>query len=539
MVISYHDSGPFANGFATTRYSFYGQHGTPDVHIDGIIDVLGGIHSGTMYPTYRQAFDTRKLIPSTLDIGMSVSYDSVSRQGHLGIVLRNPTDNSVTGQLQVVLGERSIYYPWQGIDSLYTVERSMLPDASGESVTIPSHDSLVKTRDFTVDPAWAATHCDLIAFVQNNSTKEMIQAARTAVIPAPAIGYLKYEPVLPLPDSDVTFSVHLTNIGTGDATNVHATLTTADSFLTVLSGAADYGAIPRNGDGAPLSAFRIHVSHSCPDPHLAILNLSISSDNGYASVSSFPLNITATPGFSDDMENSDNGWTSYGTSDNWHRTDHRSHWGTHSWYCGVEGSWQYTNENDASLVTPFFTMGDSDRIAFYQWRASEATFDFCMVEIGNGSDFWQMLGNYSGASSDWELMNFPLPDWSHQTAQVRFRFLSDYNGTDEGWYVDDFAGGNLLGVGDQPKHVTRASRLEVEHNPISEHALLNYSVPVGKTAALAVFDAGGRRVATLAEGLTGSGHVRWNASDAVRSGMYFATLRVGSEMTTVRVTVVK
>jgi hypothetical protein len=458
------------------------------------------------------------------------------------MVLRNPGGTAVTGQLQVALLERNIAYAWQGLDSVYTVERAMLPDAAGEAVTIPAGDSLVKTRDFSIDAAWDAHKCDLVVFVQNNSTKEVFQAMRETVMPAPGIAFLKYDPVLPLPNSDVSLRVYLRNVGTGGSENVSATLTTADPYVEISTGTAGYGAIPRSGDGQPQSDFQIHVAANCPDPHLATMDLAIAAD-GYAATSSFPLNITSVTGFSDGMENGDNGWSHAGTNDNWHQSTHQSHAGTHAWYSGSEGSRQYTGENDARLVTPFFTMGDSDRIAFYQWFATEPFFDYCMIEVSNGSQFWQLLGNYNGSSSGWQLVEYPTPELGSQTVQVRFRFLSDYDIAAEGWYVDDFAGGSVMSVSDSRHPVAGHFGLTAGRNPVADRAELSYQVPAGKTGSLTIFDATGRLVARLGDALQGPGRLNWQLSDgdsrAVQSGLYFACLHAGSDQTVTKVVVAR
>ncbi len=58
------------------------------------------------------------------------------------------------------------------------------------------------------------------------------------------------------------------------------------------------------------------------------------------------------PCFVDNIEFDQDGWTHSGSSDNWHITTHKSNSPTHSWYSGVEDTWQYTNLNDASLISP-------------------------------------------------------------------------------------------------------------------------------------------------------------------------------------------
>jgi len=528
-VIAYHVSGDaYNNASATTRVNYYGNPAHPDVRLDGTRDVLGGIHTGTMYPVYRAYFDTRKSVSSPLTMDMSTTYDSSSRQGHLTVVVRNPGSSAVGGQLQVALTESHIYHLWQNLDSVHHVERAMLPNASGEAITVPAGDSVVKTRDFTLDPSWVARNCNLVAFVQNNSTREIYQGARTAVQPVPQVKYLGYQTVFPKPGQTDNLTIGLCNRGMATATGVSAVLSTADPYVTVSTPNADFADIARGGSGYSLTAFRIDISSGCPDPHLATMNLAISDNSDRLTNVTFPLNIAATPGFSDQMEAGVNGWTHSGTSDQWHQTTHRYQSSSHSWYCGSEGGWQYTNENDASLVTPYFTLGSDTRVGFYHYYATELDYDYGIAEVNNGSELWTQLAGFTGSSNSWRQVTYNVPDYGGQTVRVRFRFLSDANVTAEGWYIDDFFGGGLAAVAEKPG-ATDVGRLNLtaSRNPVRDAVELSYQIPVGSRASVAIYDATGSRVATC-DDLTATGRLNWNLTDAngaqVRNGTYFARL---------------
>lgn len=531
-VIAYHTSGDaYGNASATTRISYYGNQGTPDVRLDGNMDELGGIHTGTMYPVYRAYFDTRKAVSSPLTIDLSTTYDSSSRQGELTVVIRNPGSTDVSGQLQVALTESHLHVVWQNMDSLHHIERLMLPDASGEAITVPAGDSLTKTRDFTLDPSWIVRNCNLIAFVQNNSTKEIYQGARTAVQPQPQMSYFGYQTAFPSPGQSADLTIGLANRGMATGTGLSATLSTQDSFVSVTTASADFPDIARAGNGYSLTPYQIQVSSSCPDPHLATMNLAIFDSTGQLASVSFPMNITVNPGFADNMEDSFNGWTHSGTNDQWHQTTHRCESATHSWYCGTEGGWQYTNENDASLVTPYFTLGPDNSVSFYHWDTTELNCDYGLVEINNGSQFWTQLASYTGSSNGWQQTMCDVPDYFGQTVRVRFRFLSDYNVTAEGWYIDDFSGGGLTAVSERPATPARVLKLGVR-TPVNSAAQIRYEIPLGATGGITVYDASGRLVQTVANGLRSTGTATWNLKDAqggsARNGCYFIHLNAGN-----------
>jgi hypothetical protein len=527
VPIAYHASNsgdPYYTAEAAARLSYYGITGYPTVVLDGSNKIVGGLHTGTMYPTYLNYFRTRMGVSSPLTIALSITYDTTARTGTLTIKVKNTSGSSVSGQLHTVLTESHIYYPWQGMDSLHYVERAMLPSSSGEAVTIAAGDSLTKTRDFAVSASWVASHCDFVVFVQNNSTKEMYQGARIAIINVPELEYYGYQSANPVPNSDVNLTVGLRNMGTGEAQGVSATLSTSDPNITVTTPNANFASIPAAGVEYSSTPFQIHVDAACPNPHLATMNLQVTATGAPTASLSFPLNVTTSYGFSDNMEHGTGEWTHSGIRDNWHQSTYTYQSESTSWYCGVDGNHQYTNENDARLVTPFFTIGSDTTLKFYVYYAMGS--DIGYLEIGNGSGFWWPLMNYFGSSGGWYQESMSLGAYRGQTVQLRYRFISDYSGTAEGWYIDDVEAGAALGVEEGRDlsgwHVAPSGSF------VRTAARVNYWVPVGATGNLSVYDVNGRLVERLGSNLAGSGCVSWNLTDAsgraVRAGTYFVRL---------------
>lgn len=528
VPIAYHASNsgdPYYTADAATRGSYYSLSGYPTVILDGTHQVVGGLHTGTMYPTYLSYYQSRIGVSSPLAITLSITYDTTARTGKLTIKINNTSSGSVSGQLQTVLTESHIYHPWQGMDSLQYVERAMLPSAAGESIAVAAGDSLTKTRDFTVDTAWVVNHCDFIVFVQNNSTKEIYQGARISVVDVPYIMYYGYQSANPVPNSDVNLTVGLRNMGTGEAQNVSATLSTADSYVTVTTPNANFANVPTAGIGYSSTPFQIHVAGNCPNPHLATMNLQVAATGAQTANLSFPLNVTTTYGFADNMEHGVGQWTHNGIGDNWHQTHYTFESDSTSWYCGVEASHQYTNENDSRLMTPLFTVGSDTVLNFYVYYEI-ASGDIGTVEIGNGSGFWWPLMQYFGSSSGWYQENLNLGAYRGQTVQLRYRFISDYSGTAEGWYIDDLEAGATIGVKEGRPLV--GWRVTPSASLVRTSARLNYQLPVGDRGSLSVYDVDGRFVQRVGSNLSGSGSVAWNLTDAngraVRAGTYFVRL---------------
>jgi len=512
--------------------------GTPTVRLDGDFEVVGGMQTGNNYMAYRSYFDNRKEVPSALEIDLACTYDSAGRSGHLDIKLKNTTANPVDGMLQVALCENHIYQVWGNLDSLQHVERAMLPSAAGESVSVAANDSLSKSRDFTVDAAWVARNCELVVFVQNTGRKTIVQGAHVGLYQIPQLEYRGYANAYPEPGGDANLTVALRNIGSGDAATVSGTLSTSDAYVDVTTANADFGSIAIAQDVYSLTPFAIHVDAACPDNHLATMNLAVSGANGYSTSVNFPLNITAGRGFSDDMETGTNGWSHSGVVDNWHQTIHRSQSPATSWYCGVENSWQYANQADAMLVTPYFTAGDPAQVTFDQWY-SVSPGDNCVVEVNNGSRFWPLLEYYNGANGDWENRLYSLQDWSGQTIRLGFRLLTNYSTVSEGWYVDNFLCQPYVpGVAEHGAGAQVLSARLAARSPAFRTAAIAYTVPAGHSAQLAAFDANGRLVTVIASRLTGAGRADWNLA-RVDAGAYFVRLSDETSSKVTKVVVAK
>jgi hypothetical protein len=496
-----------------------------------------------VFGSFRAWFDTLKRVASPLDLELTATYDSTTRQGRLSMTLRNWGTSTVSGQLQVALTESHIYYVWQNMDSLHHVERAMLPDANGEAVSLAPGETQVKTRDFTIDPAWNAGNCELVAFVQNNSTKEVLQGAKTPLVPFAKVSYLGYQTVFPVPGATVDLTIGLRNTGWAMASGLSAVLSSSDPNVTVTTPSANFADIAGLRAGYSLTPFQVQVSSGCPDPYLAKLSLAISLAGGPVRNETVPLNITTHTGFQDNMEGGTNGWTHSGLNEQWHQTTHRSNSSSHSWYCGTEGTWRYTFENDARLVTPWFTLDTSSaEVSFSHYCVTQPAWDYCIAEINNGSEFWSELALFVGNLGGWREVACPAPNYAGQTVRVRFRFVNDDVTNAEGWYVDDFAAGLPTDIAEQTR--ASASGLSLSAPGVTSLPVrMNYRVPTEAVGRIMVFDISGRQQRLVSANARGTGTALWDLKDAlgnpVPPGCYFASLGAGPAQVVMKLVVTR
>ena len=536
VVLAYHLSDAFTIPEASVRSSYYGVTGIPAVWFDGTISEVGGEHYGTMYPFYRHHVTTRLNEHSLLEITLVDTYNAVTDSGMITATILNTSAVATSGNLHFAIVENDIQYNWQGMNVLEFVVRDMLPDAQGEAVTIPPSDTIIRSREYVTSPSWDELDCKIVVFVQSSS-REIYQAAEIGLMEVPKMEYYGINVIetsgngngVIEPDESFEINTLAKNLGDGTYTGP-ATLECSDPYITITS-TTPAGISIGPGDVDTVMNFTGDVNVSCPDPHLVDFDLIFN----LADTVVIPFMVTGRPGFSDDVESGAGGWTHYGTRDNWNITEHKSNSPTHSWYSGLEGSWFYTNENDASLVSPYFVVPPGSTLYFYHQYNLEPNWDFSYLDIDNGSGLWKTLDEFNGTQSTWTQNFYPLNDYDAQTTRIRFRFVSDPGTAAEGWYVDDISVPTDIGV---EEHISSSRaqipQLMVYPNPFGRKTDINYQITDGSNASLEIYDATGRLVRQFNNtAMKQSNQVAWDGTDNkgqnLAAGVYFIRLNIDNQ----------
>ena len=237
------------------------------------------------------------------------------------------------------------------------------------------------------------------------------------------------------PNDTVSLSVTIRNEGLGNGEGVYGILDSNDPHVQILSDSSWFGQLGAEALANSTLPYQLTIQGACPSQHLARLSLTLTGEN-YSGVDSFLLPI-GDISFFDDVESGEDGWVHSGTIDEWHISAHRSYSGSHSWYCGNEGTWQYSNGFTAYLTSPPVMIAEEAVLNFRTWYYIESGWDYAFCEINPG-DGWRELGMMTGQSGDWVEKTYDLSEFGGDTVQIRFSFLSDYDWAQfEGWYVDD------------------------------------------------------------------------------------------------------
>lgn len=170
----------------TARTQYYGTNYVPRFYVDGIID------GGSSHPNWRALIDTRSLIDSPLRIVVSARYGPGGNPARAIAKIYNDGTSSITARLHFVLTETGIYWPAPNGSTMHNQTMlDMIPDATGELVTILAGDSITIERDFTIrDTTWlnpptnTAFHltrrdsCEMVVFIKEPIAREIYQGGK-------------------------------------------------------------------------------------------------------------------------------------------------------------------------------------------------------------------------------------------------------------------------------------------------------------------------------------------------------------------------
>ena len=174
-------SDPFANSYSEARCSFYNYTGNPTAIFDGILKLVGGNHTNSMYSSYLPLYIQRINIPSNISMSMQVSnsglaYTVIITMTKVGALPADPM------HLCFAVTQSHINYNWEGQTHLEYVNRLMVPDQNGTIVTFPDNNPQTVTLNFNMDANWPIADWEFIAFVQDYTTKEIQQTIKRAII---------------------------------------------------------------------------------------------------------------------------------------------------------------------------------------------------------------------------------------------------------------------------------------------------------------------------------------------------------------------
>lgn len=189
MVIRDHVGGYFGQSEALDRFFYYpetlagGQgyaHWTPTIWFAGMDEVTGAwTNVYTTWDAYNEKITNWLYVPTPLAIDLQVGYVNRTASGTVQVEV---FAESVVGftdlHLRIVLTESNISHSQEIYQQ---VVRDYLPDHNGIAFTIVEGETFTHSEEFIIDSTWDPAECDIVAFVQNDAERMVVQCAQTPV----------------------------------------------------------------------------------------------------------------------------------------------------------------------------------------------------------------------------------------------------------------------------------------------------------------------------------------------------------------------
>jgi len=176
-IVEYHGGDDYENSQGLSRISYYSVTGYPTAVFDGLLKVVGGDHTQSMYSQYLPKYNQRIAIlsPFTIDVQ---GENTCLVNYNLTITVNRLEEVTGTLRLHVAATESDIQESWQGMSELHWVERMMVPNQNGTLLDFSNGNTQVINLSFTVDDSWVRENSELTVFIQNTTTKEILQGIK-------------------------------------------------------------------------------------------------------------------------------------------------------------------------------------------------------------------------------------------------------------------------------------------------------------------------------------------------------------------------
>jgi hypothetical protein len=225
-AVEYHNGDEYENSYGNARLNYYGIGSFPTAKFDGVLTVVGGSNTQSMYAQYLPKYNQRKAVQSSFTISAGGTHSGLQTYSVTVTVTKVASTTSTSMVLHAALTESNIEEYWQGMTEVDFVERLMAPNQNGTTLNFSGGDVQVVNLTFIRQPDWVVENCELTLFIQDTQTKEILQGTKIDISDFPSsnnydAGLAK---VMQIPDASCTGSltpkVEIVNYGNQDLTSL-------------------------------------------------------------------------------------------------------------------------------------------------------------------------------------------------------------------------------------------------------------------------------------------------------------------------------
>jgi len=176
---------PFYFAAAATVASSYGVSSYPDVWFAGLTHIAGGFPSpGYGYTEYLAEYNSALAVQTPYQISVHVDAITPTSCDFTTTITRTGTlPSGAMPKLRYAVVETNIPYAWGSSPAqthIYDCVRDLIVGAAG--VTLTGGSVEVDTRHLDFATEWVASNTYVVAYVQNDATREVWNAAKASVV---------------------------------------------------------------------------------------------------------------------------------------------------------------------------------------------------------------------------------------------------------------------------------------------------------------------------------------------------------------------
>lgn len=179
-IVKNHNGDNYANTYSNARNTYYNVTGFPSAYFDGLNVTAGGSATSSMYSNYLPKVNARLNVPSHYTIMASGSIS-----GNVLTVIVNvakPEADTNTGVvLHSSITQSHIPFNWGNQTTVENVNRLMSPNQNGTPVNLATGEDTNITLTFNLNSAWNTADLELVLWLQNVSSKEILQGKKYSI----------------------------------------------------------------------------------------------------------------------------------------------------------------------------------------------------------------------------------------------------------------------------------------------------------------------------------------------------------------------
>lgn len=176
-IIKNHNGDNYANTYSNARNSYYSVSYYPSAYFDGLNVTSGGSPNSSLYSNYLPKVNARLNVPAKYSI--SALGDADGNNYTVSVTVTKPeADTNTNVKLHAVLTESNIPQTWFNQTTVDNVNRLMIPNQNGTDINLGTGEQTTVNLSFTANSAWNVANCEMVFFLQNQSSKEILQGVK-------------------------------------------------------------------------------------------------------------------------------------------------------------------------------------------------------------------------------------------------------------------------------------------------------------------------------------------------------------------------